>query len=144
MLPCFHASMLPFSHFPFSHFPFPISHFPFPISHSQFPIPNSQFPSPISVPNPRPRPRPSPLCVFLNFKFAPPKNLTILKVPPPSIFFLKPTKPHHMRWSEASVRPRVEANKNGGLQTCFWGLQPRKWCIKASALHFLAETSQAP
>ena len=43
------------------------------------------------------------LCVFLNFKFAPPKNLTILKVPPPSIFCLKPTKPHHMRWSEASV-----------------------------------------
>ena len=64
------------------------------------------------------------LCVFLNFKFAPPKNLTILKVPPPSIFWLKHTKAHHMRWSEALVQPRVEANKNGGLQTNFWGLYP--------------------
>ena len=51
---------------------------------------------------------------------------------PPSIFCLKPTKAHHihMKWSEASVQPQVEANKNGGLETGFWASNPENGVIK--------------
>ena len=62
---------------------------------------------------------------------------------PPSIFWLKPTKAHHIRWSEALVLPRVKANKNGGLRTSFWGLNPENGLLRLPPSIFWLKPTKA-